>query len=31
MHAAGFEFWLSENVVWLADQVPAKYLRGLEG
>jgi putative RNA 2'-phosphotransferase len=31
MHEDGFEFWLSENGVWLANQVPAKYLRDLEG
>jgi putative RNA 2'-phosphotransferase len=27
MHAAGHLFYCSENGVWLADEVPAKYLR----
>ena len=31
MHEDGFEFWLSENGVWLTNQVPAKYLRALKG
>jgi putative RNA 2'-phosphotransferase len=26
MHAAGFEFYLSDNGVWLTDHVPAEYL-----
>jgi putative RNA 2'-phosphotransferase len=26
MHADGFEFYISENGVWLTDSVPAKYL-----
>jgi putative RNA 2'-phosphotransferase len=27
MHEAGFEFFISENGVWLTDHVPAEYLR----
>jgi len=27
MHSDGFEFYLSENGVWLTDNVPVKYLR----
>ena len=27
MHQDGFEFFISENGVWLIDNVPAKYLR----
>ena len=27
MHKEGFEFYISENGVWLADNIPVKYLR----
>lgn len=27
MHKAGFEFFLSENKVWLTDHVPVKYIQ----
>lgn len=30
MHADGFVFYLSENKVWLTDNVPAQYLKLLE-
>ena len=30
MHLAGFEFYKSENGVWLTDHVPAQFLQGLE-
>lgn len=30
MHHAGFEFFKSENGVWLTDHVPAQFLQGLE-
>ena len=26
MHRDGFKFYLSENNVWLTDEVPAKYI-----
>jgi putative RNA 2'-phosphotransferase len=30
MHRDKFEFFLSENGVWLTDNVPAKYLKAYE-
>jgi len=30
MHAAGFAFFLSENGVWLTDNVPTQYLADLD-
>ena len=27
MHKKGFEFYLSENGVWLTDHVPAEYIK----
>ena len=29
MHADGFEFWVSDNGVWLAEEVAARYLKAL--
>jgi putative RNA 2'-phosphotransferase len=26
MHAAGYQFYLSANGVWLTEQVPAQYV-----
>jgi len=31
MHEAGHKFYQSENNVWLTDQVPPEFLRGLDG
>ena len=30
MHADGCEFWVSDNGVWLAEEVPARYLKPFE-
>ncbi len=29
MHSDGYEFYISENRVWLTKEVPAKYIKSL--
>jgi putative RNA 2'-phosphotransferase len=31
MHADGWDFWVSENGVWLVDEVPPAYLSAYDG